>query len=119
MVVRKNFLFGILNVLNTRVNEMGCQNIDCQHNVFYKGLGFKNCGETEISNSFNNCMLQINQNLTLEQIGEMFGISTTRVRAIEEKALRLLRRKTGLYHHFIEQLEEVEEVEDEFPPKLI
>lgn len=72
----------------------GCLNKPCHHNMFWDGLKLtKKAGSTEASLEFFNCMTLLSRELTLEEIGEMWGMSRERIRQIERDAtIKLLAR---------------------------
>lgn len=66
--------------------ENGCQNKDCRHHVLWRDLDLPKGKETPVSLSFSNCMCLINRTFTLEEIGELWGLTRERIRQIEERA---------------------------------
>lgn len=66
-----------------------CQDFKCKHNIFWdKCNKFAPSKETEDAVGFMNCMCLLDEELTLEQIAGMFGLTRERVRQIEETAIR-------------------------------
>lgn len=64
-----------------------CTDAKCQRNFFWDKLGLKKSQETDISDKYHNCMLFLDDELTLDQIGRIWGMSRERIRQIEEKAI--------------------------------
>ncbi len=65
-----------------------CQNFNCRHSMFWKELELNNKAKPEkISEEFMNCMCLLSRELTLEEIGEMWGLTRERVRQIERDAI--------------------------------
>lgn len=71
-------------------SALPCQYRQCPHHVFHEAV-FRDPSnnvngqpthltphETDKSREFNNCMIQLNRGLTLEEIGEMYGVSGRR-----------------------------------------
>jgi hypothetical protein len=64
-----------------------CEITFCHHNMFWDGLKLnKRAQPTEASLEFSNCMALLDREMTLEEIGEMWGISRERIRQIERDA---------------------------------
>lgn len=80
-------------------NFVGCQNFDCKQNIFWKELKLKRPKETELAKYFKNCMLNIDREMTLEEIGQMWGITRERVRQIEERAILKLYKRLNNQNH--------------------
>lgn len=68
-------------------HQAGCPFTDCKHNMYWRGLNIKKPIYTERFKEFKNCMLLLDEPITLEDIGMAYGITRERVRQIEEKAL--------------------------------
>ena len=68
-------------------HKVGCPFRDCKHNMYWEGLNIKNPTDTERFKEFKNCMLLLDESITLEDIGQAYGISRERVRQVEERSL--------------------------------
>jgi len=68
-------------------HRVGCLFVNCKHNMYWEGLNIKNPTDTERFEEFKNCMLLLDEPITLEDIGRAWGISRERVRQIEDNAL--------------------------------
>lgn len=90
--------------------EQVCHNRNCHHHmlsqILFKGTSSSTkkkgapikgkAKETEASMEFGNCMLMLTRSFTLEEIGEMWGLTRERIRQIEERALGKLRSPVNL-----------------------
>jgi hypothetical protein len=72
--------------------DNGCQNRKCRHHVLWDELNLPDGKETEASLKFHNCMCLIYGELTLEETGQIWGLTRERIRQIELNALM----KSGL-----------------------
>jgi hypothetical protein len=72
---------------------VGCPFRDCKHNMYWEGLNIKNPTDTERFEEFKNCMLLLDESITLEDIGQAYGISRERVRQVEEGALTVVMKR--------------------------
>jgi hypothetical protein len=88
-------------------NSKPCRDFKCEHNFFWnKSNIFSPSKETEDTIKVNNCMCLLNEEMTLDQIGEIFGLTRERVRQIEENAIRkvcaaiLSHKKDNFSEHF-------------------
>ncbi|MCL6577972.1 MAG: hypothetical protein K6T73_01110 [Candidatus Bathyarchaeota archaeon] len=80
-----------------------CLNYDCRHNIFWTGLRLPSKSkETKSSREILNCCCLINHEFTLEEIGDMWGLTRDRIRQLELKAvlhsLRIILYKKGVSH---------------------
>src|SRR4030043_495703 len=101
-------------LLRLQSNGAVCEKVDCPHNLFFVGLRFKRV-DTHRSRQFKNCSCLVREDLTLEEIAAMYGVTRERIRQIEEKALQKIRRlvlvgseKKSLFDGFLskKQIEE-------------
>ena len=78
-----------------------CRNTKCKHNVLFKNIfsepinGQQNQltpHETDVSRSFLNCMLCLDRDLTLEELGELYGCSYETIRRIIARAIKKIKK---------------------------
>jgi hypothetical protein len=66
----------------------GCLNTSCHHNMFWDKLKLpKGAHPTDASLESKNCMSLLSRDLTLEEIGEAWGVTRERIRQIERDAM--------------------------------
>jgi hypothetical protein len=72
-------------------DEKGCKVTSCQHNMFWDKLNLSpKAQETPMSLSSSNCMRFPGEEMTLQDISEMWGLTRERVRQIERDAIMKL-----------------------------
>jgi len=87
---------GCFRLLENVVDDTSCIKTECPHHV-YRAISVrrqKNMRKADCS-SINGCMFMVNHPLTLDEVGQILGISRERVRQIEEKVLNKLRKRAG------------------------
>ena len=86
-----------------------CDNYSCRLNV-YNGNGHNNGRKGEDNLLPFNCMTQVpSSGMTLDEIGRIFGVSRERIRQIEEKVVRDLRKRMAMakVREYIEELDNI------------
>lgn len=85
-----------ITLLEHILNGTACIIFDCPHHVYYKvsQRKQKNMRRADASKIYG-CMLAVIKEFTLEETGEIFGLSRERARQIEEKALNKLKKRVN------------------------
>ncbi len=84
--------------------ENGCLLTICPHNMFWDGLKLpKGAHITGFSLSFSNCMCLLDEEWTLEDIAELWGMTRERIRQIERDAIIKLLSKSLGKHKFMKE----------------
>ena len=94
--------------LNEMFKEFGfqegcCMNQKCSHNIFWEKIkkGIGRCHKRIMLNKrtaaedFGNCMCLLDRELTLDEIGEIYGLSRERIRQIEGAAMAKFAHAAG------------------------
>lgn len=68
---------------------MACMNYDCPHNVFWKKTGTAP-KDHPLVEEIDGCMLNVEREYTLEEIGQIYGLCRERVRLIQVRLMGLL-----------------------------
>lgn len=68
-----------------------CQNWGCRHNLFHQQK--KGNRNSTIAKEMKNCVLFVGQPLTLEEVGDLWGLTRERVRQIERQAIIKLTKR--------------------------
>ena len=81
-----------------------CRNLACDDNIFYHKLQLKKPKETNVSRRLKNCTNNLDTELTLQEIADMWGLTRERVRQIEDKGLHKLRKDIPAFKNLAEFL---------------
>jgi hypothetical protein len=77
--------------ISASVDEKSCKVTSCRHNMFWDKLNLSpKAQETRMSLSSSNCMRFPREEMTLQDISEMWGLTRERVRQIERDAIMKL-----------------------------
>lgn len=84
----------------------GCKITSCRHNMFWDELKLpKKSHEISISLADSNCMYLLKREMTLDDIGKMWGITRERVRQIERDAIIKLLSPSLWKNSFLKELD--------------
>jgi len=61
--------------------DENCDLFECPHNIFWKRLHLER-HETKTSRRLKNCMLMVDQPITIRKIGEMYGLPEAKIKRL-------------------------------------
>jgi len=79
------------------VTRKPCPDYRCPHNLFWEGLSLdgRKIHLTDKALAIGNCCCLVDEPWTLQEIGEVWGLTRERIRQYEAKALRKVQKKNG------------------------
>src|SRR4030042_3666994 len=92
-------------IISELKNKKGCKRTSCRHNMFWDELNLgPKAKETKASLESSNCMCLLKGEMTLDEIGDMWGMTRERIRQIERDALIKLLSPSLWKNTFLKEL---------------